>query len=279
MSERGNAGLAGKSAFSGLARSYDAFRPRYPDAALDEIKLFATPLPKGPVVDVGTGTGILLRQLLHAFPDQNQFVGIEPNIDMLRQARGAFASGESVRLIEASAEAIPLPTDSASLVTVAQALHWMDRERFYAEARRLLLVGGTLAVLYNQRDPDDRLMAAYEKFVAEHNLASETSPPVTSPRAGIGIALLRSGVFQKEITRERGFSMVKEVHCRWRQRMSRTEFITMCQTTVQLRNIVRALGEGYVTKELIEIISAHVGGEEEIIVPYLTTVLLVKRVG
>jgi len=279
MSERDGAGFAGKDAFSGLARNYDAFRPKYPDAALDEIKLFATPMPKGPVVDVGTGTGILLRQLRHAFPDQTQFVGIEPNIDMLRQARGAFVPGESVRLIEASAEAIPLPTDSASLVTVAQALHWMDRERFYSEARRLLLVGGTLAVLYNQRDPDDRLMAAYEKFVAEHSSTSENSTPVTSNRAGLGIALLRRGIFQEEIAVERGFSAVKEVHSRWRQSVSRTDFITMCQTTVQLRNIVRALGESYIVKELNEIISAHVGGEEEVIVPYLTTVLLAKRIG
>lgn len=279
MSESDGAGFAGKEAFSGLARNYDVFRPRYPDAALDEIKWFANPIPKGLVVDVGTGTGILLRQLRLAFPDQTQFVGIEPNIDMLRQARSAFIRDESVRLIEASAEAIPLPTNSASLVTVAQALHWMDRQRFYAETRRLLLVGGTLAVLYNQRDPDDRLMAAYEKFVAEHGSTSENSTPVTSPRAGLGIALLRRGIFQEEIALERGFSAVKEVHSRWRQNMSRSEFITMCQTTVQLRNIVRALGESYVTKELTEIINAHVGGEEEIIVPYLTTVLLVKRTG
>jgi ubiquinone/menaquinone biosynthesis C-methylase UbiE len=279
VSERNGDGFGGKDAFSSLARRYDVFRPRYPDAALDEIKWFANPIPKGLVVDVGTGTGILLRQLRHAFPDQTQFVGIDPNIDMLRQARSAFILDESVRLIEASAEEIPLPTNSACLVTVAQALHWMDRKRFYAETRRLLFVGGTFAVLYNQRDPDDRLMAAYEKFVAEHSSTSGNSTPVTSSPAGLGIALLRRGIFQEEIALERGFSTVKEVHSRWRQSMSRSDFITMCQTTVQLRNIVRALGESYVVKELNEIISTYVGCEEEVIVPYLTTVLLAKRIG
>jgi SAM-dependent methyltransferase len=44
------------------------------------------------------------------------------------------------------AEASGLPTASVDLVTVAQALHWMDREGFYAEAARVLVPGGVLAV-------------------------------------------------------------------------------------------------------------------------------------
>jgi SAM-dependent methyltransferase len=34
----------------------------------------------------------------------------------------------------------------ADLVTVAQAVHWLDLPRFYAEARRVLRPGGTLAL-------------------------------------------------------------------------------------------------------------------------------------
>jgi SAM-dependent methyltransferase len=46
----------------------------------------------------------------------------------------------------APAEDPGLAAQSADLVTVAQALHWLDLPRFYVEVRRVLRVGGVLAV-------------------------------------------------------------------------------------------------------------------------------------
>ena len=45
----------------------------------------------------------------------------------------------------APAEQSGLPNESAGLITVAQALHWFDLERFYAEAQRVLSPGGVVA--------------------------------------------------------------------------------------------------------------------------------------
>jgi SAM-dependent methyltransferase len=45
----------------------------------------------------------------------------------------------------APAETSGLETNSVDLITVAQALHWFDLERFYAEARRVSKPGGVLA--------------------------------------------------------------------------------------------------------------------------------------
>jgi ubiquinone/menaquinone biosynthesis C-methylase UbiE len=45
-----------------------------------------------------------------------------------------------------TAERSALADRSASLVTVAQALHWFDQPVFFAEARRALVPGGVLAV-------------------------------------------------------------------------------------------------------------------------------------
>ena len=44
------------------------------------------------------------------------------------------------------AEASGLPDDFVDLVTVAQALHWFDLNRFYQEARRVARAGAVLAV-------------------------------------------------------------------------------------------------------------------------------------
>src|SRR5262249_43999922 len=46
----------------------------------------------------------------------------------------------------AQAEQSPLEDGSADVVTVAQAVHWFDLERFYAEVRRVSRPGGVLAV-------------------------------------------------------------------------------------------------------------------------------------
>jgi len=50
-----------------------------------------------------------------------------------------------VRYRQASADASGLAPQSVQLVTVAQALHWLDRPGFYAEARRVLVPGGVVA--------------------------------------------------------------------------------------------------------------------------------------
>ncbi len=46
----------------------------------------------------------------------------------------------------APAEASGLEDRSVDLVTVAQAVHWFDRPRFWAEARRVLHPGGVIAI-------------------------------------------------------------------------------------------------------------------------------------
>ena len=51
-----------------------------------------------------------------------------------------------VEYLICSAEQCPLAANSVDLVTVAQALHWFDRDRFYEQVRRVGRVGSVLAV-------------------------------------------------------------------------------------------------------------------------------------
>lgn len=46
----------------------------------------------------------------------------------------------------AGGERVSLPDHSVDLVTVAQAIHWFDRPKFYDEVKRVLRPGGLLAV-------------------------------------------------------------------------------------------------------------------------------------
>ena len=58
----------------------------------------------------------------------------------------AAESHPRVRYAVAQAEGAPFRSGAFDLITVAQALHWLELPEFYAEARRLLAPGGVVAV-------------------------------------------------------------------------------------------------------------------------------------
>lgn len=76
-----------------------------------------------------------------------------------------------VHYLAAAAEGAPFTDRSVDTVVVAQALHWFDHDRFFAEARRVLVPGGVLvAWTYGHartgHAPVDEELAAFERLVA-----------------------------------------------------------------------------------------------------------------
>jgi SAM-dependent methyltransferase len=78
----------------------------------------------------------------------------------------------------APAEASDISSSSVDLVTVAQALHWLPIEPFYAEAERVLVPGGVLAVwtygVQVLEDPHlNRLLQAFYSHIVGPYWAAE----------------------------------------------------------------------------------------------------------
>lgn len=122
--------------FSGHARAYARFRPVYPP------HLFAWLASVAPgherAWDCATGNGQAARGLA---PHFREVVATDASAEQLRNA----VPHPGVVFGVASAEASGLEAASVDLVTVAQALHWFDLPRFFAEAARVLRPGGVLA--------------------------------------------------------------------------------------------------------------------------------------
>ncbi len=139
--------------FDGLAQHYTRYRPDYPAAAMAAIaEACGTSSPAGgQLVDVGAGTGIASRQLADALGPEWRITGVEPGADMRRMAESLSADYGNLHFITAPAEALPFAAGSAQGVLTAQALHWFDRPAFYLEAGRILVPGGLLMVLFNDR--------------------------------------------------------------------------------------------------------------------------------
>lgn len=122
--------------FSARAAGYAQFRPGYP-AELFAYLAAASPA-RDTMWDCASGSGQAARQF------SDHFAAVIASDASHAQISKA---GKSPRLYYLSclAEQTPFRDQCFDLISVAQALHWFDLERFYAEVRRLLKPGGVFA--------------------------------------------------------------------------------------------------------------------------------------
>jgi len=128
--------------FTGKAHSYLKGRPPYPEAVVDELERHGL-APGSLVADIGAGTGVASLLFLRR---GYRVIAIEPNSDM---RAAALASGIDAR--PGTGEETGLADSSVDLVLCAQAFHWMDQPRAWAEFNRIARAGGFIALLWNNR--------------------------------------------------------------------------------------------------------------------------------
>jgi SAM-dependent methyltransferase len=137
-------------------QAYARFRPEYPPE-LSEFLAGIAP-SRQTAVDVGCGNGQLTAHLAIHFAS---VIGLDPSADQIANA----TPQERVRYVCAPAEDLPLPDHSVDLITAAQAAHWFELPRFYAEVRR---IGGDDAVIalisYGVLRLDSDIEARFRQF-------------------------------------------------------------------------------------------------------------------
>ena len=157
--------------FGNAAADYAAHRAGFPKATFDRLATFGIGQAGQRIVDLGTGTGTLARQLA----ERGAVVtGIDPDIRLMRQgAELAKAAGVEVTWHEGTAEDTGLRTAETDAVTAGQCWHWFDRPVAIAEARRVLKPAtGRLAILHFDWLPlPGNAVAATEALIETHNPA------------------------------------------------------------------------------------------------------------
>lgn len=142
--------------FSTQASTYAARRPRYPEA------LFAWLAAQAPARetawDAGCGSGQASLGLAAHF---DSVIASDPSAAQI----AAASAHPRVQYRIEPAEAPSLADASVDLVTVAQALHWFDQDRFHAAVRRVLRPGGVIAAwTYALCRVDAAVDAAYDRL-------------------------------------------------------------------------------------------------------------------
>ena len=126
-----------KDHFSGHAACYQQFRPSYPAALFAYLGSLC---PSHELAwDCATGNGQAAVGLSAHF---SGVIATDASAQQIDQAQ----LDPKVRYLVAPAEQAPIDDATVDLVTVAQALHWIDLTSFYAEVRRVARPRGILAV-------------------------------------------------------------------------------------------------------------------------------------
>jgi len=95
----------------------------------------------GTILDVGCGTGKLLRSASQRFPAA-KLVGVDAAIEMVKQARSSTPDG-TIQFQQATAEELPFLNDSFDLVFSTMTFHhWQNQKRGAAEVARVLTPNG-----------------------------------------------------------------------------------------------------------------------------------------
>ena len=144
------------------ASAYERGRPGYPKEAVDWICERLQIGRASTVVDLGAGTGKFARLIA---PTGARLYAVEPSAGMREELKKAVPKAT---VLDATAQAIPLPDGFADTITAAQSFHWFATERVLAELQRVLRPEGGLALIWNRRDLTDPLQLALEQIIARY---------------------------------------------------------------------------------------------------------------
>ena len=161
---------------------YARFRDIYPQEFYDKMIDRQLCISGQSVLDVGTGTGVLPRNM---YRFGAKWTGTDISENQIRQAK-TLSEGMNIDYYALPTEAINFPDESFDVITACQCFFYFDHEQVMPRFYRMLKQDGCILVLYMAWLPyEDRIAGASEALVLKYNPqwsgAGETMRPVAIP--------------------------------------------------------------------------------------------------
>lgn len=162
---------------------YARWRDIYPPEFYQMIVGRGVGLAGQTVLDLGTGTGVLPRNLCQ---HGAHWIGEDISDEQIAQAQ-RLSRGLGIDYRACAAEDVALPKASLDAVTACQCFWYFDHERLRPNLHRMLRPGGKLLALYMAWLPgEDAIAGASERLVLKYSPdwtgAGETVRPIEVPR-------------------------------------------------------------------------------------------------
>lgn len=153
-----------KDHFSKVSAGYAAYRPTYPAELVDALADISPGRQR--VLDCGCGTGQLSVLLARRF---DEVIATDASAAQIEKA----TPHDRVTYRVALAEDSGLEDASVDLITVAQAAHWLDLDKFYAEVRRVARPQAVVAlitygILHVEGDVDRHVQHFYHDTISPY---------------------------------------------------------------------------------------------------------------
>lgn len=147
---------------------YAKFRDIYPPVFFGKIAERGLCVSGQKVLDLGTGTGVVPRNM---YKYGAEWVGSDISENQIAQAKLlADRDGMNIEYVVSSAEDIDFPDGSFDVITACQCFFYFDYDVVVPKIARLLKPGGRLVILFMAWVPeDDALAKASEELVLKYN--------------------------------------------------------------------------------------------------------------
>lgn len=168
------------------SEEYAKYRDIYPKEFYRKITDRGLCIKGQKVLDLGTGTGVLPRNM---YQYGAKWTGTDISPEQIEQAKLlSEAENKNIEYLAVSTENIDLPKESFDVITACQCFWYFDHERVMPKLAELLKPEGKLVILYMAWLPyEDRIAGMSEELVLKYNPkwsgAGETKHPIRLPDA------------------------------------------------------------------------------------------------
>ncbi len=166
------------------SEEYAKYRDIYPKEFYRKITDRGLCIKGQKVLDLGTGTGVLPRNM---YQYGAKWTGTDISPEQIEQAKLlSEAENKNIEYLAVSTEDIDLPKESFDVITACQCFWYFDHERVMPKLAELLKPEGKLVILYMAWLPyEDRIAGMSEELVLKYNPkwsgAGETRHPICIP--------------------------------------------------------------------------------------------------
>ncbi|GHU43791.1 hypothetical protein FACS1894111_09980 [Clostridia bacterium] len=155
--------------FGRTSENYGKYRDIYPTSLYDKLLLFGAVKSGNKVLDVGSGTAVLPRNMYHSNAD---FTASDISEEQIAVGKKLALSSDmdKINFKVCGADDTGFENESFDTITAIQCFHYFDTNTVIPELLRILRAGGLLCKVFMDWKPyEDPILAEMEALVLKYN--------------------------------------------------------------------------------------------------------------